>query len=61
MNVKIPKFVICNEKIIYLLLYNLHDYTFKVYRSVYAVHTDFANIAKTISMKNVINRAKSVN
>ena len=29
MNVKIPVFVICVEAIIYLLLYNLHDCTFK--------------------------------
>ena len=29
MNAKIPAFVICVEAIIYLSLYNLHDYTFK--------------------------------
>ena len=28
MNVNISLFVICVEAIIYLLLYNLHDYTF---------------------------------
>ena len=28
MNAKISVFVICAEEIIYLLLYNLHDYTF---------------------------------
>ena len=30
MNVKISVFVICIETIIYLLLYNLHDCTFKL-------------------------------
>ena len=30
MNAKISMFVICDEAIIYLLLYNLHDCTFKV-------------------------------
>ena len=30
MNAKISVFVICVEAIIYLLLYNLHDCTFKV-------------------------------
>ena len=30
MNAKISAFVICGETIIYLLLYNLHDCTFKV-------------------------------
>ena len=30
MNVKISVFVICVEVIIYLLLYNLHDSTFKL-------------------------------
>ena len=30
MNVKISVFVICVKAIIYLLLYNLHDCTFKV-------------------------------
>ena len=29
MNAKIPVFVICVSAIIYLLLYNLHDCTFK--------------------------------
>ena len=29
MNVKISVFIICAEAIIYLLLYNLHDSTFK--------------------------------
>ena len=29
MNAKISVFAICAEAIIYLLLYNLHDYTFK--------------------------------
>ena len=29
MNAKISVFVICVEAIIYLLLYNLHDFTFK--------------------------------
>ena len=29
MNVKIPVFVICVEAVIYLLLYNLHECTFK--------------------------------
>ena len=29
MNVKISVFIICVEAIIYLLLYNLHDCTFK--------------------------------
>ena len=29
MNAKIPVFIICVEAIIYLLLYNLHDCTFK--------------------------------
>ena len=29
MNTKIPVFIICGEAIIYLLLYNLHDCTFK--------------------------------
>ena len=29
MNAKISEFVICVEAIIYLLLYNLHDCTFK--------------------------------
>ena len=28
MNMKISMFVICVEVIMYLLLYNLHDYTF---------------------------------
>ena len=31
MNAKIPIYVICVEAIIYLLLHNLHDYTFKDY------------------------------
>ena len=30
MNVKVSVFVICVETIIYLLLYNLHDRTFKL-------------------------------
>ena len=30
MNAKISAFVICVEAIIYLLLYNLHDCTFKL-------------------------------
>ena len=29
MNAKVSVFVICVEAIIYLLLYNLHDYTLK--------------------------------
>ena len=29
MNAKIPVFVICAKAIIYLLLYNLYDFTFK--------------------------------
>ena len=29
MNAKVPAFVICVEASIYLLLYNLHDCTFK--------------------------------
>ena len=33
MNVKISVFVICVEAIIYLLLYNLHDCTFKSHTS----------------------------
>ena len=32
MNVKIPVFLICAEAIVYLLLYNFHDYTFKCHR-----------------------------
>ena len=32
MNVKIPVFLICAETIVYLLLYNFHDYTFKCHR-----------------------------
>ena len=31
MNAKISVFVICVETIIYLLLYNLHNFTFKQY------------------------------
>ena len=30
MNAKVSVFVICVEAIIYLLLYNLHDCTFKI-------------------------------
>ena len=33
MNAKISMFVICLEEIIYLLLYNLHDCTFKSKKS----------------------------
>ena len=45
MNAKVPVFVICVEASIYLLLYNLHDCTFKEinfpwqYISVYFVYT----------------------
>ena len=34
MNAKISVFVICIEAIIYLLLYNLHDCTFKRQRKI---------------------------
>ena len=34
MNAKILMFVICVEEIIYLLLYNLQDFTFKVLRQI---------------------------
>ena len=34
MNAKISVFVICVEFIIYLLLYNVHDYAFKASRLV---------------------------
>ena len=34
MNAKISVFVICVKAIIYLLLYNLHDCTFKVEEEV---------------------------
>ena len=36
MNVKISVFVISVEAIIYLLLYNLHDCTFKCFKSGYS-------------------------
>ena len=34
MNVEISVFVICAEAIMYLLLYNLHDCTFKIKESL---------------------------
>ena len=34
MNVKVSVFVISVEAIIYLLLYNLHDYTFNIVSSL---------------------------
>ena len=54
MNAKISVFVICDEMIIYLLLYNLYDHIFKVDRSKLHCHPhtfeiDFEN--STYSLK----------
>ena len=41
MNVKISLFVVCIEAIVYLLLYDLHDCTFKLHTltpSIFALH-----------------------
>ena len=50
MNAKISAFVICVEAIIYLLLYNLHDCTFKVRIFIrctnFLNHCNFLNIVK---------------
>ena len=43
MNAKISVFVICVEVIIYLLLYNLHDCSFKI---CYAIFKEMAKILK---------------
>ena len=42
MNSKLPVFVICVEAMIYLLLYNLHDYTFDL--SLLSVISDLINM-----------------
>ena len=48
MNIEISVFIICIEAIIYLLLYNLHDCTFKERTRNDARcnnHDDFANLS----------------
>ena len=40
MNVKISLFLICVEAIMYLLLYNLHDYIFNIRRIKYFLHLE---------------------
>ena len=40
MNARISLFVICVEAIIYLLLYNLHDYIFKKMMFIVSVKTN---------------------
>ena len=46
MNANISVFVICVEAIIYLLLYNLHDCTFKI-----ATLFSIATLISTINLK----------
>ena len=56
MNAKISVFVICVEAIIYLLLYNLHDCTFKIKR----INIHFfskENMAFSILKKYVVYQA----
>ena len=48
MNVKISVFVICIETIIYLLLYNLHDCTFKVASLSEKHRTVFKSLFRTL-------------
>ena len=49
MNAKISAFVICVEAIIYLLFYNLHDFTFKKIVKEFDFLTIFINIATAIA------------
>ena len=44
MNAKLSVFIICVEAIIYFLLYNLHDYTFKLY---FLFNTQNHDVCKT--------------
>ena len=46
MNAKILMFFICVESIIYLLLYNLHDCTFKQYQNQAKNRVGYAIISK---------------
>ena len=57
MNAKIPVFVICIEAIIYLLLYNLHDCTFK---TVMKTHS-YKHFILTFSCKVVKKGHKNLN
>ena len=60
MNAKISVFVICVEAIIYLLLYDLHEYTFESLNSVITTlfHSSFVKkryfAAKRINMLKII-------
>ena len=56
MNAKISVFAICAEAIIYLLIYNLHDCTFKV-----SYHNEFAGqlINYVIVIPNNIERVSA--
>ena len=58
MNAKISVFAICVEAIIYLLLYNLHDYTFKDFFSkcdqVRSFLLIWSNLLKKFLMENFI-------
>ena len=47
MNAKISVFVICVEAIVYLLLYNLHEYTFKKLTPTQLYSTEFCEIVKS--------------
>ena len=52
MNVKVSVFVICDEAIVYLLLYNLHDCTFKNFISLFS---KVASLKATL-LKRDVNR-----
>ena len=54
MNAKISVFVICVETIIDLLLYNLHDCTFKAKNSEIKDYTlCYSNISKDFTINNM--------
>ena len=54
MNVKISLFIICVEVIIYLLLYNLHDCTFKSHSKFSFENKDFCEIAMSSEKDNIL-------
>ena len=60
MNAKVSVFVVCFERILYLLLYNLHDFTFKQISLSFEVNSNgfiLADFNQT-SKVNQINRQK---